>query len=182
MLIGIVIIAWLFVTGLPFGGDRRDGQRQQPRRVETVTEAPPPAPSATIVEVPATVGDTATSKTKSSPPQAAIDVPATIVRKTQTAKAPRAAPVVTSRVERSEISGAEAEAALREYVVSTNYYRLAADCVRVDNRGYENVGYTLDVWDRCNEGGGSRMLGRWRVDAKTREIFRQRADGRYLRP
>ena len=30
--------------------------------------------------------------------------------------------------------------------------------------------------------GSTRMLGRWRVDAKTREVFRQADDGRYLRP
>lgn len=177
-MVGIVVIAFLVLAGLPFGGKRRDGTPQRPRAVETVNEAPPPPQSATIVEVPSNLDETKAAKTKR--PQPSVVAPATVARQVPAAKAPSPAPVLASRVERSEISGAEAEAALREYVMSTNYYRLAANCVRVDNRGYQNVGYTLEMRDGC--GGGSRMLGRWRVDAKTREIFRQREDGRYLRP
>jgi hypothetical protein len=88
---------------------------------------------------------------------------------------PRAAPS-------EEISGDEAVATLRNYVRSTRYYPVAGECIRVENRGYRNVGYTLEVWHSCIGGGASRLLGRWRVDSKTREIFRQREDGRYLRP
>ncbi len=88
---------------------------------------------------------------------------------------PRAAPS-------EEISGEEAVAAVRSYVRSTRYYPVASECIRVENRGYRNVGYTLEVWHSCAGGGASRLLGRWRIDSKTREIFRQRDDGRYLRP
>lgn len=80
-----------------------------------------------------------------------------------------------------ELTPSQATATLRSYVVATNYYRKGSDCLRVENRGYRNVGYDLEVWDTC-AGGGSRRLDRWRVDSKTREVFRQRDDGRYLRP
>ena len=43
-------------------------------------------------------------------------------------------------------------------------------------------GFDYEVWHSCERGGGSRLLGRWRVDALTREVFRQYDDGRYLRP
>ncbi|HEX7149905.1 MAG TPA: hypothetical protein VF618_00345 [Thermoanaerobaculia bacterium] len=77
-----------------------------------------------------------------------------------------------------EITVSEAMGTLRSYVTSTNYYRISSDCIAVANLGYRNVGYTLEVRDRCED----RSLGRWRVDSKTREIFRQQGDGRYLRP
>jgi len=77
-----------------------------------------------------------------------------------------------------EIDESEAVSTLRGYLVTRNYYQTGAGCLTVSSEGYSNVGYTLSVRDRC----GSRSLGRWRVDAKTREVFRQQEDGRFLRP
>ncbi|HVG22707.1 MAG TPA: hypothetical protein VND45_01015 [Thermoanaerobaculia bacterium] len=82
----------------------------------------------------------------------------------------------------AEITSDEATATLRNYVRATRYYPVASECIRVENRGYKNVGYNLEVWHSCEGGGASRLLGRWRVDSKTREVFRQREDGRFLRP
>jgi hypothetical protein len=82
-----------------------------------------------------------------------------------------------------EISESEAGSTLRRYINSSNYYDgVSGDCLSIRGHGYSNVGYTFSVWDGCVSGGGSRMLGRWRVDSKTREVFRQREDGRFLRP
>ena len=84
---------------------------------------------------------------------------------------------------REEISEVEASSTLRGYITSSNYYDgVSSTCLSIRGQGYRNVGYTFSVWDSCVSGGGSRMLGRWRVDAKTREVFRQREDGRFLRP
>jgi hypothetical protein len=80
-----------------------------------------------------------------------------------------------------EISDAEAAATLRP-VAAGFYDDVSSSCLEIRSHGYRNVGYTFSVWDACVQGGGSRMLGRWRVDSKTREVFRQREDGRYLRP
>lgn len=201
----LVIIAWLVLAHLPFGSDGGDITRRQPPAVDTVAEAPPPPQSATIVDVTAAAArtETARRRTEAPRPQAARVSQRTVAaaqdRQTVSAHtaAPRSAPVTKIPVavvrplpppathgpaQRGEISGAEAQAVLRQYVASSNYYRVPGDCLRVDNDGYRNVGYTLDVWDRCNAGGNSRMLGRWRVDAKTGEVFRQRGDGRFTRP
>jgi hypothetical protein len=78
-----------------------------------------------------------------------------------------------------EISEAEATTVLRRHLASSNPYDLSTNCMQIRSAGYRNVGYTFSVWDACVEGGGTRMLGRWRVDAKTREVFRQGDDGRY---
>jgi hypothetical protein len=85
---------------------------------------------------------------------------------------------VPSSSPRGEISEAEATQVLSQYLSSSRAYSAPSDCLGVRNLGYKNVGYTLEVVDRC--GGGSR--GRWRVDSKTREVFRQAGDGRYVRP
>jgi hypothetical protein len=77
----------------------------------------------------------------------------------------------------------QASATLRDYVTSRNYYdNVDDDCVRVESRGFRNRGFDYEVWNSCERGGGSRLLGRWRVDALTREVFRRYDDGRYLRP
>lgn len=76
-----------------------------------------------------------------------------------------------------EISDSEAVGVLRSYISSRDY-GVSTDCLSVNSRGYRNVGYDLQASDSCT----GRSIGRWRVDSKTREVFRQRPDGRYLRP
>jgi hypothetical protein len=82
-----------------------------------------------------------------------------------------------------EITETQAENVLRGYVTSRRYYEnVRPECVQIRGSGYRNAGHGFSVWDGCAPGGGSRMLGRWRVDAKTQEVFVQGDDGRYLRP
>jgi hypothetical protein len=72
---------------------------------------------------------------------------------------------------------------LRGHLSGANPYDgVSPRCLQLRSVGYQNVGFTYSVWDSCVEGGGTRMLGRWRVDAKTREVFRQNDAGRYVRP
>jgi hypothetical protein len=80
------------------------------------------------------------------------------------------------------ISGPQAVSLVRNYVVSRSFYNVENECVSVRGGTFRNEGYDVDVWDTCVRGGGSQRLGRWRVDAKTGELFRQRSDGRYLSP
>lgn len=83
----------------------------------------------------------------------------------------------------SMLNDEQASATLRDYVTSRDSYDdVEDDCIRVESRGFRNRGFDYEVWHSCERGGGSRLLGRWRVDALTREVFRQRDDGRYLRP
>ena len=76
------------------------------------------------------------------------------------------------------MSSGEATAILRDYIARTEYYDLDSGCLRLTEEEYRNAGYTIIVADRCE----SRVLGRWRIDAKTSAVYRQREDGRYLRP
>lgn len=76
-----------------------------------------------------------------------------------------------------EISGRTAVGLLDAYLGENNPYDVDLRCLSISNAGYRNVGYTLTVRDSCE----GKRLGQWRVDSKTREIFRQR-DGRFVRP
>lgn len=80
----------------------------------------------------------------------------------------------------SEISSSRAVERLASFLRSSNYYSRSADCVSLRSAGYRNVGYTIEVYETC--AGSPRLLDRWRVDAKTEEVFKQRGDGRYVRP
>lgn len=184
VLVGVVVVAWLLLAGMPFGKSDKPPARPQ---VDTVAEAPAPAPapSSTIVEVPpdqdvggappVAIPEPTITAERSSPPTSRA-------AETQKGKTRPQAPAPARASTQLEISPSDAEAILHQYVTVTDYYRVKDECLRVNNRGYRNVGYTLEIWNACEPGGGSRMLGSWRVDAKTREVFRRRDDGRYLRP
>jgi hypothetical protein len=193
VIVGIVIIAWLLMAGLPFGGDEKPRVAERPA-AETISEgspppATPPASSGTIVDVaadtaepPPELTDIGVTQTTAPPRPATTTVPPPVVIDERPAPAPvrpAPAPVV---VPPREISEEEAVAVLRGYVTSRRYYDVGPECVQIRGSGYRNVGYGFSVWSSCGAGGGSRMLGRWRVDAKTREVFVQGDDGRYLRP
>jgi hypothetical protein len=229
VIVGLVLIAWLLLAGLPFG---RDEKRTTGTTVatETVAEGTSTASNepitGTVIEVPG-VDEPATTETTQPPldtapaqttgvapppqspqppprvieeppvrtttpppPQRTIPPPARTtpapVRTPPAAPPAAPSPVPTpapAPARTGEISDAEAAATLRSYIASNSYYEgVSGDCVQVRSQGYSNVGYTYSVWDGCVSGGGSRMLGRWRVDSKTREVFRQQSDGRFLRP
>lgn len=160
-IVGIVGIVFLVLMGLPFGGDDQD--RPPRASTETIAEGRP-APSQERRAETATVVDV---EVEDEPPSA-------ITRPRVQTPAPAPPPARAS----TEISQSEAESTLRSYIARTDYYDVGSDCISVSTSEYRNAGYTIDVHDSC----ASRPLGRWRVDAKTREVFRQREDGRYLRP
>lgn len=80
-----------------------------------------------------------------------------------------------------QVSQGEASSKLHGYA-RRHYSDVSASCLEVRSQGYVNEGYTMTVWNACDSRGGSRMLGRWRVDAKTGEIFRQNSSGKYVDP
>lgn len=236
--VGIVIVAWLVLIGLPFGQGEPAEVKTSP--TETIAERTPPSAqsppsSATIVEITQTSLDDADIRSTSYsvppnintdvaiepeaearveppptvsnrtppqddvrptprpiPPKAVRSIPPPPLRRAPIAKAAKTPPTRTEPVRRprtmavrppdSEVTESEAVGTLRGAITSGRYYPVDGECLSIRSRGYKNVGYTMDVWNSCAEGGGSRLLGRWRVDAKTREVFRQRDDGRYLRP
>ena len=106
-------------------------------------------------------------------------VPAPIERTVPAAPSP-VAPAPASQPSRApQISEDDAVSRVKSFVISNKSYDIPADCVDVRSVGYKNVGYTLNVVDLC--GPDPRTIGRWRVDAVTREVFRE-SGGRFVRP
>lgn len=227
VIVGIILLAWLLLAGLPFGRDE-DRVTNAPA-VDTIAEgtAPPATAqeSGTVIELPgdepiatqtiaqpplgdntATISITPPVTATQPPPQQQPRVveetprpvtptptpaprqttPAPAPRQTTPAPAPRQttpAPAPAPRESAGgEISDSQGANTLRGFITSRDYYDgVEPNCVEIRSLGYRNVGYGYAVWDSCVAGGGSRLLGRWRVDSKTREVFVQRGE-RYLRP
>lgn len=193
VIVGIVAIAWLVLAGLPFGGDDRR-EITTTRATETIAEGTSSRDAGTVLDVPAQgmddEPDVPTTTTIAPPTATAIPpMTSTITPPPPTTTTiapppvrieppPAAPPPSSSRT----ITDQEAANELRGYITSRNYYGVASECVRLQSRGYRNEGYAFEVWHSCAGGGTSRLLGRWRVDARTREVFRQNDDGRYMRP
>jgi hypothetical protein len=160
------------------------GQPQSPPAPTTPAPAPTPRPATPRpTPVPATPRPAPVPATPRPATPRPTPVPAAPRPATPTQPQPQPRPAPATPAPTGEISEAEAGSTLRGYINSSNYYDgVSGNCLSVRSHGYRNVGYTFSVWDGCVSGGGSRMLGRWRVDSKTREVFRQRDDGRFLRP
>ena len=197
-------VVFLLLTGAPYGrdGDKAVSPRASTAETETIREGDSSsAATATLVEEPAPPAATTTTVAvpppilREEPPPSVLGEPATTTpppTRPREEVRPRVVvvpppsrprenvppPVAVAPPPSREISGDEAVNILRGFVTSRDYYRIGTTCTSIRNAGYKNVGYTLEVHDTCRD----RLLGLWRVDAKTREVFRQREDGRYLRP
>jgi len=195
VIVGLVVIAWLLLAGLPFGREKTIVATETAETIAEGTVDRPPAETGTVVDLGGTVEPpfpTQTLPTQTAPPITATQPPPVIVEEPVVIPPPRpisvpVPPPTTTTHEpepapepvRDEISEAEATTVLRRHLAASNPYDLSPNCMQIRSAGYRNVGYTFSVWDACVEGGGTRMLGRWRVDAKTSEVFRQGDDGRY---
>jgi len=77
---------------------------------------------------------------------------------------------------RHEFNESDAISRLRAYLASYDPYDVPRDCLSVRSNGYRVRGYELEVVDHCAL--QPRTLGRWRVDAVTRAVSRQRASAK----
>ena len=77
---------------------------------------------------------------------------------------------------RHEFNESDAISRLRGYLASYDPYDVPRDCLSVRSDGYRVGGYALEVVDHCAV--QPRTLGRWRVDAVTRAVSRQRASAK----
>jgi hypothetical protein len=77
-----------------------------------------------------------------------------------------------------QIGEEEAVSKLRAFVAS--HENIAVECVSIRSNGLRNAGYTMDATNQC--AATPYPVGRWRVDALNGDVFRQSADGRFLRP
>lgn len=194
VVVGLVVVAWLLLAGLPFGREKTIVATETTETIAEGTVDPQPAETGTVVDLGGTVEppfptQTGTSQTQpptttTQPPPVIVEDPVIIPPPPRPVPVP-VPPTTTREPEpppepvREEISEAEATTALRRHLAAANPYDVSPNCLQIRSAGYRNVGYTFSVWDTCVAGGGTRMLGRWRVDAKTREVFRQGDDGRY---
>ena len=161
------------------------GDADESFEISTTTTQAPPAVTATN----APVTPPPMTSQQAEPPQDDRQARATVPPRSEPA-VPRNEPAPPredppARVvpkPRPEMTASEASSTLRGYVVSRRFYPAASECIRVENRGYQNVGYNMEVWHSCAGGGASRLLGRWRVDSKTGEVFVRNDSGRYVRP
>lgn len=55
---------------------------------------------------------------------------------------------------------------------------VSSDCLVLLSEGLRNAGYTVSARDRCKK----KAAGRWRLDMKTQEVFRQNASGQFVKP
>ena len=202
-LIVIGLLVWALLAGLPFGSKEPKVAQREVDVVEettTVTRTSEPTiigETATVVELPSNTDTTVTSVpnvvtstvpvtgTYSPAPSPVIrEVPDSVRTPAIAAPVPaprQAPPASTNRPPAStagEISESEAVSVLDSYLMGSNPYDVDLRCLSVRSVSYRNAGYTLSVRDKCDGG----VLGQWRLDSKTREIFRQRSDGRFLRP
>lgn len=165
----LALVAWLLFSRSP---SEREVPVVETATMETIAEGTVNTPSetGTIVELTDTTATTATTVTQ--PPPAIIEEQPPIV--------PDVEPLPPQPVR--EITDSEATSVLRAHLGANNPYDAILGCLQIRDAGYSNAGFAFTVWDSCVPDGGTRLLGRWRVDAVTKEVFRQRDDGRYLRP
>lgn len=174
----LLLAGYALLIGMPFG--RPETLQRTQTVVSTVGEDtsapagtpdlgvpanPPPAPAP--VPMPAPV-----STAPATPPPLPLPVPAPVP-----VPVPTPAPPPPPAPPADEITEEQAVEILRGYTRDF-YENVDRTCLGITSHGYVNVGYTLEVVDRC----AGRSLGNWRVDSKTREVFKQNADGRYVRP
>jgi hypothetical protein len=172
-----VVVVLALVTWLLISRSRSDREEAVVAiaTTETIAEGTVDTPSetGTIVELTETTATTVTTSIAQPPPPVIIEEQPPI--------APDVEPVPPQPIR--EIDESEATSLLRAHLGASNPYdNVILGCLQIRSAGYSNVGFTFTVWDSCVPDGGTRLLGRWRIDAKTKEVFRQRDDGRYLRP
>lgn len=193
VLVGVI---WALLAGMPFGGSRGGTIDRAPQpQLETIGEGsqqsatvgqiaepantqqqpPPPPVTATVATMPPPV-TTTTAATQTTVTAAPLPPPVAATSSPAPAPVPAPAPAPAAR----ELTESDATSRLTALLNARRPYDVRPECVGVRSEGYRNVGYTLEVRDLCH--GDPQTLGRWRVDARTGEVFRQREDGRYLRP
>jgi hypothetical protein len=180
-LVVLMLLGWAFLMGMPFG--RRETLQRTQTVVETATVGEESGPVGTPdLGVPPSAPAPLPPPTTSAPlppvvmPPMPMPVPPTITEPPPP-PAPAPAPAPPTPPPSDEITEDQAVDVLRGY--TRDYYTdVDRSCLAITSHGYVNVGYTLEVVDRC----AGRSLGNWRVDSKTREVFKQNADGRYVRP
>jgi len=193
ILVAVVILAaaalafWKFK---PASGARSETNRAATRREPL--RAPEPREAATLSSIP--VSNTPVSEAGMPANVEGGLIPATSERPAPTVDA--STPASTVREEKPasstpprpeaalKVSEGEATEILRNWIVSRKFYPADSACIQVRSLGFKNAGYTAEaVSGGCNPATPSgSVVGKWRIDAATGEVFVQNARGRYVSP
>ena len=198
VIVGLVLLAFLALMGLPFGRDEGERRAIAVDETETIAEGPAAsttAPTATILEVP---GEDLPVTSTVVPPNEGIEpgdpVPVPTPSTSPSTPPPTTPPTTTSAVPppspapepqrpSTRVSESDAQARLRSYITSRNVYPdVARSCLQIRSDGFRNEGYGFSVWQACVSGGGAKRVGMWRVDAKDGSLYRRNDSGRYVSP
>jgi hypothetical protein len=88
-----------------------------------------------------------------------------------------------SAIAAAQISEDAAIQALMTWIQSHNYYDLPARCIKPKSLGCKNEGYAIELFvGNCAGYTQDSLLGRWRVDVHTAEVYVQNKTGKYLSP
>lgn len=82
------------------------------------------------------------------------------------------------------VSETSAMQILRSWITTRNVYPADSACFQVRSLGLKNAGYTAEaIAGDCNaERAAGSVIGKWRVDAITGDVYVQNARGRYVSP
>lgn len=160
--VAIGLAVWALLAGLP-NRDRQSLPRVAAPAPDTIAEgeARQTATVARIGEPAASLPSIPTNTIAPPPATATVNVP-----------------MASAAVEERKLGEEEAVSKLRAFVAS--YEKIAVECVSIRSNGLRNAGYTMDATNQC--AATPYPVGRWRVDALNGDVFRQSADGRFLRP
>lgn len=187
-------ISFLLLMGMPFhfgrGATTHSATVEKTESVEPIAEGAPPPTSPDLGVAPPQPPPVATFDPLSTT-AAAAPIPIT-------PPLPEPRPVVRSNIKigggglfsTADENGADARQTAPRLMaesealdvlipIASPFYReTPSNCVRFRALGYFNDGYTIDARDDCN----NQPLGRWRVDARTRQVLHLDSDGTYRRP
>lgn len=158
-LLVILLLGWILISALPFGSDSEiERSVIEPQRVEE--SVAPPAPLESI----------------------AVDDPAEAIVIDEIDEPLAPASDADGAPSGGGMTPGQADAILIRWIRSSDHYDVPSSCVAVRNLGFENRGYTIELFASNCPGRSDGLLGRWRVDTETSRVYEQKSDGRYLAP
>lgn len=89
--------------------------------------------------------------------------------------------VLPARADSPRIDEAEAQTLLARWVAGNRYYPVRSDCLQTRSTTLKNMGYATELWSKgCDA--PEKLLGRWRVDGNTGELYVMNDAGKYAPP
>lgn len=171
--IGVVVVFGLVVLSFFPIGENEVTRQDDPPRVVEESEGPE---TTTFVEVPGSAPAVTEPEIEEMEPERAAAAP-----DNRLSERDAIAGLSTASPPEGDLSEAGAVATLLGWVTTNDHYDVRDSCIGVRSQGYSNRGYTIELL-ALNCDGRDGLLGRWRVDTLTHDVYEQKPDGRYLSP